>query len=95
MKPRLTEVHVLIDSKGSVAQYGFPGGHEFYYLTTTNNVLCSDCVQANLSECCDPDYPDSFIEGFGVNYEDEFCYCDNCSRNIEPQYTVDQIEETK
>ena len=69
------------DSNGKLPAYAWPGGYPLFYLDSDNCVLCPDC--ANESEHGEPNMQPV---AYGVNWEDDSLYCEECNRRIESAY---------
>ncbi|AKB36992.1 hypothetical protein MSSAC_2402 [Methanosarcina siciliae C2J] len=67
------------------------GFYPYYYLSK-KGILCPGCANENIENCLDPEN-EIFINSYNVNWEDEFLYCDHCSRKIESAYGVYKMTE--
>ena len=54
--------------------YAWPGGYPIYYLDTDNCMLCPPCANKE---------PDPATLDYGINYERDDLYCDECSKPID------------
>lgn len=71
----------------TVPKYSSVGCYPVFYLTADNSVLCPECVEENLEQCCDKDDPQWFVVDSDANWESQMC-CDHCSEDIESAYGV-------
>lgn len=85
--PRSLDTMELLDNAS-----GYPA----FYITRANACLCAACANKQESRSNDPDYyhqPESFaVVGYGINYEDNTLYCDDCSKRIESAYAEDTAD---
>ena len=72
-------MRVLLDEKGNLPAYAWPGGYPLFYMDSENNVLCPECANKN-------DEYDAPIVAHDANYEDASLYCEHCSKRIESAY---------
>ena len=72
-------------NNGQLPSFTLLGGYPLLYLDAQNNVLCPDC--ANDADC-DPPASD-----YGINWEDPFLTCDQCSQRIESAYAEAEAKE--
>ena len=69
-----------------VTRFAWPGGYPVFYAVADGGVLCPDCVNENLNQCCDPEDRGWFVTGHDFNWEDPHLQCDHCGRRIESAY---------
>jgi len=78
--------NIKLTDKGLVMHYAFPGGYPIFYLTKENETLCPQCVQTNISDCCNVDDVSWYVESTGINYEDDNMMCCECNATIDCAY---------
>ena len=78
-----------------VAKYAWPGGYPMLYICDDGGVLCPECVQDNIDQCCDPHSGGWYVTGHGANWEDPSLFCDHCNNRIESAYAEDQVPPTR
>jgi len=81
--------HTLLDEKGELEVYAWPGGYEIYYFDREGSVLCARCASNNV-------YSEPVVS-YGI-IEEGCTYCDNCSKPIgdeEQQFEMDAEGEAE
>lgn len=69
---------------GQLPSYAWPGGYPVYYIDSNDWVLCPDCANQN-----DEKGNGSKLSCYGINWEDNELYCDDCGTRIESAYMED------
>ncbi len=85
----ITDLDTIRTDDGKLPAYAWPGGCPMYYVVADNGILCPECANEPESQDTDADCPDDDqwrIVAYGVNWEDDSMYCDNCNERIEPAY---------
>lgn len=69
------------ENDGKLQSWAWPGGYPIGYLTGEGSVLCPHCANKALS---DPNEFDKFKPQsyFIIQHEEDFAYCDGCSKEI-------------
>jgi hypothetical protein len=82
----------MVDEKGELPYYAWPGGYPIFYITKDNGVLCPKCANMALKEKLtgDKDDPQWYIIAMDVNWESEDLYCDHCNEHIISAYGNDE-----
>ncbi len=86
------EIKSALDCKATLRAGGFawPGGYPLFLVTYDGAALCFDCARKNWRNIAG-DYAWKMNSGWRVvacdiNYEDDDCFCANCSKQIKPAY---------
>lgn len=69
----------ILDDKGNLPSFAWPGGYPLFYLDAESNILCPDCANEN-------DEYSAPIVAHDANWEDDSLYCDHCNKRIESAY---------
>ena len=72
----------------SVETYSEIGCYPMFYVTKSNDVICPDCVNKNISSFKDEE-DINYIVARDANWEDPELYCDECSEKIPSAYADD------
>ena len=92
MKP-LEALHYWKDNP-----YCWPGGYEHIGILSDGEAICHDCLLENWDSILDSTknhYSDGWqLIGIDVNWEDDSCYCANCSKQLKPEYGDSDETET-
>lgn len=78
--------HILMFNATDVLRYAWPGGYPVFHVTNDGAALCTDCVQAEMEQCSDPNAHGWYVVGHDVNWEDPELFCDHCNARIESAY---------
>ena len=73
--------------------FAWPGGYPLYFIMSDGGALCFACGRKELRYIL-PAIASRANDGWraiacDINYEDQECYCDNCSKQIESAYGYD------
>jgi|SRR5215472_6618663 len=70
--------------------YAWPGGYPLFFITSDGAPICFDCARKelrNIYSAIHDHRSDGWrVEACDINYEDADCYCDHCSKRIDPAY---------
>ena len=73
------EIKNMIGKDGKLPAYAWPGGYPIYYLDAENCLLCPDCASR------EEEYTEETV-AYGINWEDNYAYCEDCNKHIESAY---------
>jgi len=90
LKNAVIDAIPFVDDKMNYPAFAWPGGHQMFYITWDNGVLCPPCVNKNKDLC---EQESGTIENnqwaikhAEINYEDHSLMCDNCNELIPAAY---------
>ena len=81
--------NILHMSDGAVVAFSWVGSYPIYYYTKTGRVLSPAFVDCHLMSCRDESYPELYVVGHEVNWENPELYCDETGERIESAYAED------
>jgi hypothetical protein len=73
MRPKIKE---MLEEKGKLPSYAWPGGYPIVYVDSDNSTLCADCATKSIND------QDDFL----LHEEGPAIACDNCGKIINSAY---------
>lgn len=86
----MLKIKVEFDTDGQLPSYTWPGVYPLFYVNEYGEVLCPECATSDATD----EYAGDIV-AYDVNYENNYLYCDECSRYIESAYGEDDDTATE